>query len=64
MPVENINRIDLSKIATDDTFQMRYLQERLGVTREQLREAIETVGNDLREVVPYVSKLKRAARDN
>ena len=64
MPVENINRIDLSKIATDDPFQMRYLQERLGVTREQLREAIETVGNDLREVVPYVSKLKRAARDN
>lgn len=50
-----------STIQANNLFQHRYLQERLGVTREQLKRAIDTVGNDKKEVVAWLSKQKRRA---
>ncbi|HEY4290464.1 MAG TPA: DUF3606 domain-containing protein [Puia sp.] len=44
-----------------DKFEFRYLEERLGVTREQVRNAVDAVGPDRREVIAYLTKNKKWA---
>lgn len=46
-------------IAVDDGFEIKYLQQRLGVTRGDILKAISLVGNSRRELVAYLERAKR-----
>jgi hypothetical protein len=47
---------DSSKIDGNEGYELSYLQEKLGVTREQVKEAIAAVGNNREKVEEYLAK--------
>lgn len=47
---------DRSRVAGDESYELAYLEEKLGVTREQVRKAIEKVGNDREKVEEYLKR--------
>jgi len=49
---------DRSQIDGNENYELSYLEEKLGVTREQVKEAIEAVGNNRDEVEEYLRKKK------
>jgi len=51
--------LDKEMIAVNDGFEVNYLQQRLGVSRNDVLKAIAKVGNGRREVVAYLEKYKR-----
>lgn len=56
--------LDKKLISVNDGFEVNYLQQRLGVTRNDVLAAIAAVGNGRREVVAYLEKasLTRASK--
>lgn len=50
---------DTSLISLDNQFEIGYLQERVGVSRDQILAAIAAVGNGRREVVAALERMKR-----
>lgn len=53
---KNIDGRDDSKVAGYESYELSYLEEKLGVTRDQVREAIQNVGNDREKVEEYLRK--------
>lgn len=49
---------DRSKIDGNEDYELSYLQEKLGVSREKVRQAIEAVGNSRDKVEEYLQKNK------
>ncbi|MBG6234619.1 uncharacterized protein YjbJ (UPF0337 family) [Pedobacter sp. CAN_A7] len=49
---------DRSKIDGNEDYELSYLQEKLGVSREQVRDAIKAVGNSRDKVEEYLQKHK------
>lgn len=49
---------DRSKVEGNENYELSYLEEKLGVTREQVRDAIQAVGNNRDEVEAYLKKNK------
>jgi len=49
---------DSSRVAGDESYELSYLEETLGVSREKVREAIASVGNDREKVEAYLKKGK------
>lgn len=49
---------DRSRVAGNENYELAYLQEKLGVSREQIEEAIKAVGNNREQVEAYLSKSK------
>ena len=49
---------DRSKIDSNEDYELSYLQEKLGVSMEQVRDAIEAVGNNRDKVEEYLKKNK------
>jgi uncharacterized protein YjbJ (UPF0337 family) len=49
---------DRSKVDGHEDYELSYLQEKLGVSREKVKEAIEAVGNSRDEVEAYLQKNK------
>jgi hypothetical protein len=47
---------DRNRVAGDENYELSYLQEKLGVSREQIRSAIEAVGNNREKVEEYLRK--------
>ncbi len=47
---------DRSQIDANDNDELSYVQEKLGVTREQVQDAIAAVGNSREKVEEYLSK--------
>lgn len=47
---------DSSRVAGNENYELAYLEEKLGVSREQVREAIEKVGNSREAVEQYLTK--------
>lgn len=45
---------DDSRVSESDSYELAYLEEKFGVTREQVKEAIEQVGNDREAVEEYL----------
>lgn len=45
---------DDSRVSESDGYELAYLEEKFGVTREQVKEAIEQVGNDRDAVEEYL----------
>jgi hypothetical protein len=49
---------DRNRVAGDENYELSYLQEKLGVSRERIREAIEAVGNNREKIEEYLKKSK------
>lgn len=49
---------DRSRVAGDENYELSYLEEKLGVSREKVREAIAAVGNDREKVEAHLKKNK------
>jgi hypothetical protein len=49
---------DRNRVAGDENYELSYLQEKLGVSRERIMEAIEAVGNNREKIEEYLKKNK------
>ncbi len=49
---------DSSKVNSNESYELSYLEEKLNVSREQIREAIAAVGNSRDKVEEYLKKNK------
>ncbi|WP_343633415.1 DUF3606 domain-containing protein [Fluviicola sp.] len=49
---------DRSRVSAGDGYELAYLEEKLGVSRDEVRAAIEAVGNDREKVEEYLSNRK------
>jgi biotin operon repressor len=47
---------DRSQVSSDESYELSYLEEKLGVSRAQVREAIEAVGNSREKVEEYLKR--------
>jgi len=47
---------DRSRVNPNESYELSYLEEKLGVSREQVRAAVEAVGNNREKVEEYLSK--------
>ena len=45
---------DRNRVSGSDSYELAYLEEKLGVSREEVRAAIEAVGNDREKVEEYL----------
>lgn len=50
---------DASKVSGSESYELFYLEEKYGVSRETVREAIKKVGNSREDVEAYLKKSKR-----
>jgi hypothetical protein len=49
---------DRNRVSGSEDYELQYLEEKLRVTREQILEAIASVGNDREKVETYLSEKK------
>lgn len=49
---------DASKVSGEEDYELSYLEEKFGVSREAVREAIEQAGNNREAVEAYLKKGK------
>jgi hypothetical protein len=49
---------DRKRVAGDESYELSFLQEKLGVSRARIKEAIEAVGNNREKIEEYVKKKK------
>ena len=49
---------DRQKGAANEDYEMNYLMDKLGVTKEEVRNAIAEVGNDRQKVEEYLRSRK------
>jgi hypothetical protein len=47
---------DRSKVDGNESYELAYLEEKMGVSREEVRKAIEAVGNSREKVEEYLKK--------
>jgi len=47
---------DRSRVNPNENYELSYLEEKLGVSREQVRAAVEAVGNSREKVEEYLKK--------
>jgi hypothetical protein len=45
---------DRSRVAGNESYELSFLEEKMGVSREQVQRAIQAVGNDRRKVEEYL----------
>lgn len=50
---------DRSRVSGIEDYELSYLQEKLGVSREQVMDAIKAVGNDRQKVEDYLKNRGR-----
>lgn len=49
---------DRSQVAGDEDFEIDYVVQKLGVTRDQVRAAIDAVGNNREDVEKFLTSNK------
>jgi hypothetical protein len=47
---------DRSKVNGNESYELSYIEDKLGVSREQVREAIDAVGNNREDVEAWLNK--------
>lgn len=47
---------DRNRVAGNEDYEVNYLAEKLGVSKERVKEAIKAVGNDRQKIEQYLSK--------
>jgi hypothetical protein len=45
---------DRNRVAGDESYELAYLEEKMGVSRQQVKAAIKAVGNDRQKVEEYL----------
>lgn len=50
---------DRNRVSGSEDYELSYLEEKLGVSREQVLAAIASVGNDRAKVEAYLSSKKK-----
>ena len=51
---------DRRKVNGNESYELSYIEEKLGVSREQVREAIDAVGNNREDVEAWLNKKKKS----
>ena len=51
---------DRSRVAGNEDYELRHVAEKLGVSMEEVRKAVEQVGNDRQKVEAYLSGRKNS----
>jgi hypothetical protein len=51
---------DRSKVNGNESYELSYIEEKLGVSREQVREAVDAVGNNREDVEAWLNKKKKS----
>jgi Spy/CpxP family protein refolding chaperone len=46
---------DRARVSENDSYELSFLEEKLGKTREEIREAIKAVGSDRKKVEEYLT---------
>jgi hypothetical protein len=49
---------DRGQVNPNESYELSYIEEKLGVSREQVRKAVEAVGNSREKVEEYLLKNK------
>lgn len=49
---------DVSKVSGEESYELSYLEEKFGVSRETVREAIRQAGNSREAVEAYLKRQK------
>lgn len=49
---------DRSQVNPNESYELSYIEEKLGVSRDQVRKAVEAVGNSREKVEEYLTKNK------
>jgi hypothetical protein len=47
---------DRSKVSGSDSYEFQYLEQKLGVTREQIEKAIEAVGSSREKIEEFLAR--------
>ena len=50
---------DRSRVAGNEEYELQHVAEKLGVSMEEVRKAVEQVGNDRQKVEAYLSGRKK-----
>jgi hypothetical protein len=50
---------DASRISLREAWEVRYWTEKLGITKAELIDAVEEVGNSVKAVTEYLNKSKK-----
>jgi hypothetical protein len=56
---DNRSGRDRSRIAGNEDYELRYMAEKLGVTKNEVKQAIAAVGNDRKKVEEYLQQRGR-----
>jgi hypothetical protein len=56
---DNRSGRDRSRIAGNEDYELRYMAQKLGVTENEVKEAIAAVGNDRKKVEEYLQQRGR-----
>jgi hypothetical protein len=48
---------DRNQVAGNEDYEIQYIADKLGVSAEQVREAIKAVGNDRQKIEEYLTKV-------
>jgi hypothetical protein len=51
---------DRSRVAGNEEYELQHVAEKLGVSMEEVRKAVEQVGNDRQKVEAYLSGRKNS----
>ncbi|MGZ8538208.1 MAG: DUF3606 domain-containing protein [Flavisolibacter sp.] len=51
---------DSSRVAGNEDYELQHVAEKMGVTIDEVRRAIEAVGNNREKVEAYLEKISRA----
>jgi hypothetical protein len=51
---------DRSRVAGNEDYELQHVAEKLGVSMEEVRKAVEQVGNDRQKVEAYLSGRKNS----
>jgi hypothetical protein len=57
----NKGQSDRAKVSGDEDYELSFLEEKLGVTRQQVKDAIKAVGNNRSDVEEYLRKGKKSS---
>lgn len=49
---------DRRRVSGDEDYELGYLVDKMGVTREQIKEAIDKVGNDRTKIEEFLRRHK------
>jgi hypothetical protein len=53
---ENVGSPDRDRINVNEDYELQYWSEKFGVSREELKKAVESAGTSVKDVQAYLNK--------